>query len=178
MSPFLPAISFSHIIIDFSEQTSSFIVSKLVVNAYCHRLSLDSRFPITVAILDQIVISVQYTTDSMIEVIPFHFKCVCSNLELTSPRNNVLQFNDVEFEGKKRNQRVTVTFNNFKHNLGGTSDEINSDHSFGCAGANKFPTKTAVHNKLPYFVLHQISHCLALLLIISFAVAYFLHPGV
>ena len=149
MSPFLSAISNSHKIVAFSEQTSSLIVSKLVVNAYCHRPSLDSRFPITVVILDQIVRSVQYTTDSMHEVIPFHFKYVCSNLELTSPRNNVSQFIDVEFEGKKRNQRVTVTFNNFKHNLGGTSDEIKSNHSFGCAGANKFPTKQRYTTKSP-----------------------------
>lgn len=54
----------------------------------------------------------------------FAFKTFPRLRELTSPGNNVLQFQDVEFGGEKQNQSVSVTFNNFKHNLCGKPHKI------------------------------------------------------
>ena len=130
MSTFLSAISDSHKILDHSDPTSAFIVSKLIAGAYRRRPSFDSRFPITVEILNQLVRSVNHTTEGLYDqclykaMFLFAFNTFARIGELTSPGNNVLQFQDVEFGGEKQNQSVTVTFHNFKHNLCGKPHKI------------------------------------------------------
>ena len=62
---FLSAISYSHKKMAFPDLTPSFIVSKLISSVYRLGSSFDSCFPITVVILDQIIQSVQYTTDNL-----------------------------------------------------------------------------------------------------------------
>ena len=116
---------------EFSDPTSFFIVTKLIDEAYHLRPCLDSRFPITVAILDQIIHSVQYTTDNMYDqclyraIFLFAFNAFARVGELTAQGNNVLLLRDIEFQGDKLNPSVTVTFTKFEHNVIGRPHRIN-----------------------------------------------------
>ena len=65
MSNFLSAISYTHKILDYMDPTQAFIVSNLIAGKYRMKPSFDSRFPITVTILNQIVRSVNHSTDNM-----------------------------------------------------------------------------------------------------------------
>lgn len=137
---------------DQSDPTSAFIVIKLIAGAYCRRPSFDSSFPTAVEILNQIDRSVNHTTEGL------NYQCLYKAMflfafntfprlgQLTYPGNNVLQFQDVEFGGEKQNQSVSVTFNNFKHNLCGKPHKISflcgSIGNFGCASVKKIATKT------------------------------------
>ena len=107
MSTFLSAaISYSHKILDHSDPTSAFIVNKLIAGVYRRRPSFDSRFSTTVEILNQIVRSVNHTTEGLYDqclykaVFLFAFNTFARIGELTTPGNNVLQFQDAEFGGE------------------------------------------------------------------------------
>ena len=130
MSTFLSAISYTHKILDYMDTTQAFIVSKLIAGAYRMKPSFDSRFQITVTILNQIACSVNHTTDNIYDrclykaMFLFAFNTFARIGELALPGNHVIQLKDIEFEGEKQNQAVTVTFTNFKLNLHGSPHKI------------------------------------------------------
>ena len=162
LCPPFSAISYSHKILDHSDPTSAFIVSKFIAGAYRRRPSFDSRFPITVEILNQTVRSVNHTFEGLYDqclykaMFLFAFNTFARIGEFTYPGNNVLQFQDVEFGGEKQNQSVMVTFNNFKHNMCGKPHNISfnaSPSEISAVLALKMSYKNVVHSQVPYFVL-------------------------
>lgn len=125
MSTFLSAIGYVHKLMGLSDPTSSFLISKLIAGAYRMRPSFDVRLPITVPILDRLVESLSFTTESKYEqalftaMFLFAFTAFARIGEITVSRNPVLQRTDLVIEGEGQQQTATVTFRTFKHNLTG-----------------------------------------------------------
>ena len=148
---------------------------KLIAGAYRVQPSFDSLFPITVTILNQIVRSVNHTTDNMYDqclykaMFLFAFNTFSRIGELASSGNHVIQLKDIEFEGEKQNQAVTVTFTNFKQNLHGSPHKISFHAGPSVIVLTNFLHK---HGSQPvlYSVMYQINHCLVPFLIHNSAI--------
>lgn len=151
MSTYLSAIGFVHKLLEYPDPTSAFIVSKLTAGAYRIRPSFDLRLPITVPILNSLVLSLQHTAENNYDrclykamfLFAFNTFARIGEIALTSKTDHVLQIHDVEFHSNAQNQFVMVTFRKFKHNLTGVPHKI-SFH----AG----PTETSAVKALADFI--------------------------
>ena len=130
MSTFLSAIGYAHKLLNFSDPTSAFVVSKLIAGTYRTRPAFAVRLPITVDVLNRLVVSMADTTEGKYDgylytvMFLFAFNTFAQIGELTSSLNPPVQLDDSEFQGKGLGQSVIVTFRNFKHYLTGRSHTI------------------------------------------------------
>ena len=71
ISTYLSAVSYVHKIRGLNDPTQAFLVRKLTTGAYRLRLSYDLRLPITIPILNRLILSLQYTTTSRYDYVLF-----------------------------------------------------------------------------------------------------------
>ena len=126
ISTYLSAVSYVHKIRGLNDPTQAFLVRKLTTGAYRLRPSYDLRLPITIPILNRLILSLQYTTTCRYDYVLFRamylfaFETFARIGEITSnhPKApSVVQFSDVSMFAEQGRQQVEVTFRQFKHNL-------------------------------------------------------------
>lgn len=103
ISTYLPALSYVHKILNLSDPTSVFLISKLVAGAYRLNHRPDMRFPITVPILNQLIASLEWVTSSIYDcylfqamfILAFNSDARIGEITLKSLESRVLQFSDI-----------------------------------------------------------------------------------
>ena len=156
----ISSISYVHQLHDFPDPSKSFLVRKLLQGVKKSNKSIDTRLPITLPMLQKLVMVAPLAFRS-------HFQCKCFIAmcvlafhallrvgEITQSKHN-LQFDDI----KLTQERVVVNFKSFKHDKGfGVSQVIqatpglptcpvfNLSHYFQCRGCKPGPLFLKVDN--------------------------------
>ena len=112
----LAAVSYLHKLYGYTDPTSHFIIKKMLVGVAKSRPGLDLRYPITLQILNSLVRSCQYVTQSCYysqlfsALYSLSFNAFLRPGEVTQSVNN-LQFSQVSIN----EQSVSIRFLKFKH---------------------------------------------------------------
>lgn len=128
ISTYLSALGYVHKMLSLPDNTRSFLVDKLVTGSYRLSQTIDTRLPITVPILNKMLIALPTLSISSYEqclfkaLFLFAFSTFARIGELVSvkhiPQDHIVQLSDVSLsvvQGVVK--EVTVSFRNFKHSI-------------------------------------------------------------
>lgn len=127
ISTYLSALGYVHKMLSLPDNTRSFLVDKLTTGAYRLSQTIDTRLPLTVPILNKMLLALPVILNSCYEqcmfkaMYLFAFSTFARIGELVAvrdvPQENILQLNDVSLTYvQDEAKEVVVSFRKFKHN--------------------------------------------------------------
>jgi len=138
-STYLSALAYVHKMLSLADPTQSFLVHKLINGTYRLSKSFDSRLPITITIINRILVCIpsviltKYEQCLFRALFLFAFSAFVRIGELVMVRDGdtskVIQLADVSFLSENNKiHEVNVCFKQFKHNIKGIPKTITFSH--------------------------------------------------
>lgn len=135
ISTYLSAVAYVHKMLSLPDNTQSFLVDKLITGTYRLSHTADSRLPITVPILNKLLVHLPsvileyYDRILFKAIVLLAFSAFARIGELvttkTVPEDHVLQLQDITvIYVESKATAIEVCFRKFKHNVKGTSHTI------------------------------------------------------
>lgn len=140
ISTYLSAVAYAHKLLQMPDPTANFLITTLIRGSQRLSPSYDLRLPITVPVLNQLIRSLGYTSQSFFHrvlytamfLFAFSTFARCGEIAFSShqSKNNLVQFEDVHLTYDTTHDiptSVNVVFRHFKHNYG-KPHEISFSH--------------------------------------------------
>ena len=156
ISTYLSAIAYVHKMLSLPDNTRSFLIDKLVTGTYRLSTTVDTRLPITIPILNKILLHLPAVISSSYEICMFKAMflfafCAFARIgELVAvqnvPEHHIMQLDDISFTYVQSvAKEVNVCFRKFKHNVKLGAKTISFSHGDAII--------SAVHSLLHYLQL-------------------------
>lgn len=146
VSTYLSAIGYVHKMLSLPDNTQTFLVEKLVMGTYRLSKTFDTRLPITIPILNKLLLHIPVVIKSTYEqclfkaMFLFAFSAFARIGELVSVKNvpihHIIQVGDVSFlYDNSEAKEVQVTFRHFKHSTKQGSKTVTFSHGYAMVSA-------------------------------------------
>lgn len=128
ISTYLSALGYVHKMLSLPDNTRAFLIDKLVTGTYRLSQTIDTRLPITIPILNKMLLAIPVILNSYYEqcmfkaIFLFAFSTFARIGELVSvrdiPQEHTLQLSDVSLTSVQGEiKEAVVSFRKFKHNI-------------------------------------------------------------
>lgn len=128
MSTYLSALGYVHKILSLPDSTRTFLIDKLVTGTYRLSQTIDTRLPITIPILNKMLLAIPVILNSYYEqcmfkaMFLFAFSTFARIGELADvrdiPQEHILQLSDVSLTSVQGEiKEAVISFRKFKHNI-------------------------------------------------------------